>query len=208
MTATAYVLVFDSLADWEPALATAEINRSDKPISVVTVGFSKEPVTTMGGLRILPELTLADVSAEEAAIFILSGGERWEQQPIEEELIQLVRHCHSRGVPIAAICGATLVVGKAGLLDNRRHTSNARFYLQHFLPDYKAAAWYVEEAAVSDNNLITASGLGYVEFAREIFRQLALYNEDEIATWYEMFKHSVLPAPLAAAYAEQLNQRG
>jgi putative intracellular protease/amidase len=33
-------------------------------------------------------------------------------------------------VPVAAICGATAGLARAGLLDDKRHTSNARDYLQ------------------------------------------------------------------------------
>ena len=56
------LLVFDGLADWEPALAVATINETDKFL-VKTVGFSPEPVTTMGGIRILPDMTLNELEA-------------------------------------------------------------------------------------------------------------------------------------------------
>ncbi len=52
MKRNAYILVFDGLADWEAAHALCEINKSDK-FDVLTVGFSDEAVTTMGGFRVL-----------------------------------------------------------------------------------------------------------------------------------------------------------
>ena len=42
MKRKAFVLVFDGLADWEPAHALCEINKSGK-FAVVTVGFSDDP---------------------------------------------------------------------------------------------------------------------------------------------------------------------
>ncbi len=53
MRLKAYLFVFDGLADWEPALALCEINKSGK-FDVATVGFSDRTVTTMGGCRVSP----------------------------------------------------------------------------------------------------------------------------------------------------------
>ena len=183
----AYLLVFDGLADWEPAHALCEINAADK-FEVVTVGFSGEPVTTMGGLTILPAITVKQVNPGEAAIFILPGGERWEQGETLE-LIQLLQALHHANVTIAAICGATLEVVRAGLTRQLRHTSNTKDYLQAVLPDYQDEAFYVDAFAVTDANLITANGLGSVEFGREIITKLGIYSEADAGAWFEMFKH-------------------
>ena len=59
-----YVYVLDTLADWELGYVTAELNsgrffKKDAPgVSVKTVGISKEPVKTMGGLSIVPDCIL------------------------------------------------------------------------------------------------------------------------------------------------------
>jgi len=49
---TACLFVFDGFADWEPASALAELRRTFG-FSVQTVGLTKNPVTSMGGLKIL-----------------------------------------------------------------------------------------------------------------------------------------------------------
>ncbi len=62
-TIPVHVAVFDTLADWEIGYATAHI-RSDQwqrepgRYSVCAVGPAREPVTTMGGLRITPDIAL------------------------------------------------------------------------------------------------------------------------------------------------------
>jgi hypothetical protein len=48
MKSKAYLFVFEGLADWEPAHVFCELNKSGK-FEVVTAGFSRETVTTMGG---------------------------------------------------------------------------------------------------------------------------------------------------------------
>ena len=65
------------------------------------------------------------------------------------------------------------------------------------VPDYRDEAFYVDELAVSDRGIVTASGLGSVEFAREIFRVLKLYDDNDLRTWYDMFKNGLLPAGMA-----------
>lgn len=192
MKPKAYFLVFDGLADWELAHALCEINKSGK-FEVVSVGFSKEPVTTMGGLKLSPDITLDDVAPAEACIFMLPGGDMWESES-HENLKTLLRRLHAERVPIGAICGATLEIARAGLTRNTRHTSNSKDYLKAMVTDYGDDDFYAGELAVTDENVITASGLGSVEFAREVIKQLKLYNEDDTQLWFKMFKHGVSPA--------------
>ncbi|MGE0129182.1 MAG: DJ-1/PfpI family protein [Blastocatellales bacterium] len=192
MKPKAYFLVFDGLADWELAHALCEINKSGK-FEVVSVGFSDKPVTTMGGLKLSPDITLEDVTLAEACIFMLPGGDMWEQES-HENLKALLHRLHAEDVPIGAICGATLEIARAGLTRGIRHTSNSKDYLKAMVADYSDENFYVYELAVADQNIITASGLGSVEFACEVIKQLNLYNEADTRLWFEMFKHGVFPA--------------
>jgi hypothetical protein len=49
---------------------------------------------------------------------------------------------------------------------------------------------------MTDQNIITASGLGSVEFAREIFREPKTYSDADTQMWFEMFKNGVIPASM------------
>jgi putative intracellular protease/amidase len=192
MKTKAYFLVFDGLADWELAHALCEINKSEK-FEVVSVGFAKEHVTTMGGLKLRPDITLDEVTSSEARIFMLPGGDMWEVES-HENLKTLLRQLHADNILIGAICGATLEIARAGLTRNIRHTSNAKDFLKMIVTDYGDDDFYVDDMAVTDENIITASGLGCVEFAREVIKQLQIYNEADTQLWFDMFKHGVLPA--------------
>jgi putative intracellular protease/amidase len=196
MKSKAYSLVFDGLADWELAHALCEINKSGK-FDVVSVGFSDRPVTTMGGLVVSPNITLNEVTPAEAAILMLPGGDMWERES-HEKVKTLLQRLHAEKVPIGAICGATLEIARAGLTRNIRHTSNSKDYMKAIVADYSDENFYVDDLAVTDQNIITASGLGCVEFAREVIKQLNIYNEADTRTWFEMFKHGVYPASEAA----------
>lgn len=187
-----YLLIFDGLADWEPALALCEINKSGK-FDVLTAGFSDSPVTTMGGYRVSPHVTLDTIDPDDAAIFIMPGGDIWERES-HEDLIELLHQFQTKETIIAAICGATLEIARAGLTHGLRHTSNSKGYLKALIPDYSDDEFYVDKLAIADKNLITASGLGSLEFAYEIVKVLNIYTDEQAHEFYEMFKHAVIPA--------------
>jgi hypothetical protein len=60
--------------------------------------------------------------------------------------------------------------------------------------DYRDDDFYVDKLAITDQNVITASGLGSVEFACEIVKLLKIYDTEEVRELYEMFKHAVIPS--------------
>ncbi|MGA2726847.1 MAG: DJ-1/PfpI family protein [Terracidiphilus sp.] len=186
-----HLFVFDTMADWEAAFAVAAINNpqfQEAPgrFLVVTVGLSRETITTMGGIRIQPDAALSEISPDASRMLILPGGEQWEfgrNAAAIEMARRFIAHC----VPVAAICAATLALARAGLLDNRYHTSNAREYLAS--SGYRGGRWYRDVPAVSDQGVITASGVASVDFAREIFECLNLFNAGALEAWYALFKY-------------------
>lgn len=187
-----YLLVVEGFADWEPAHAVAELRRTGQ-YRVKSVGLTLDPVESMGGIRVLPSMTVTDVDPTDVAVFILPGSDRWENSAVEPEVVQLMKRLDALGVPLAAICGATVAISRMGLLRGRRHTSNGLEYLRAQHVGYAEAAHYVDTPAVRDRGLITASGLGDVEFARELFEELNVLSADDRAAWATMFRSARLP---------------
>lgn len=192
-----YVFVFPGFADWEPAHALAELRRNGG-YRVETVASDRNPVVSMGGLSVLPSRTLGEVDLDDVAVLILPGGERWEREPMDDHLTALIRQLERRATPIAAICAATTAFVRAGVLQGRRHTSNGLSYLQAQVPDYDAIGSYVDAPAVRDRAVITASGLGDVEFAREILAELRVLSEGDLEAWTTIFRSGRLPTEAAS----------
>jgi putative intracellular protease/amidase len=189
-----HLVVFNGFADWEPAHALAEVRRWGKRI-VRTVGFTMEPIVSMGGLRITPDVALSAVQSSDVELLLIPGGDLWEAGAYpREELERLIETLVVADTPVAAICAGTLVLGRAGVLDDRQHTSNMRNYLSAHAAEYRGAAHYVDALAVRDRHVITGSGLGAVDFAREIFGELGIFSVANEATWFEMFKYGKIPA--------------
>ena len=195
MRPSVHLIVFEGFADWEPAFAIAELRRS-AGLEVTVTGFGTGAVRSMGGLVVQPERALGAVRPEQVRLLILPGGDMWEDPAAypRAELERLLHRLVDAGTPVAAICAATLAVGRAGLLAHRRHTSNAESYLRDQLPGYASGDRYRNELAVRDGGLITASGVGPVEFAREIFEELGVFSAGDRAAWYRLFKYGEMPA--------------
>ena len=188
-----YVLVFDGFADWEPAHALAELRRSGKR-EIIAMGFEAGPVTSMGGLRVSPNRALIDVDVGQIELLILPGGTIWEAGDYPQKLLTtLLQQLAAHGIPIAAICGATLALARAGLLNDRLHTSTVPGDLDAAGPEYRGAAFYVSNLAVTERGVTTASGLGSVDFAREVFLALHVFSDSDAALWFDMYKHGRLP---------------
>ena len=187
---TVHMYVFDTLADWEPGFAIAGLNNpafQTQPgrYRVATVGVSKAPVVTIGGVTILPDLALEELVPERSAMLILPGGQRWDQGG-NSEAIDLAKRFLTAGVPVAAICGATSGLARAGMLDHIQHTSNAREYLA--ATGYQGAALYQDQPAVADGNVITANSTAPIEFAYQIFKRLDVYSDEVLEAWFGLFK--------------------
>ncbi|MEJ8670402.1 type 1 glutamine amidotransferase family protein [Streptomyces sp. MS1.AVA.1] len=186
MSKPVYLAVYNTLADWEPGHATAQLARAGYEIR--TVGPTREPVTTVGGLRIQPDLALDDVRPADAALLILPGADLWDTGDELAPFARKAREFLDAGVPVAAICGATAGMAREGLLDDRDHTSAISFYLA--ATGYGGGERYVEADAVTDGGLVTACPTEPVAFAREILRLLKVYDDEAVDAWYRLFHDS------------------
>jgi putative intracellular protease/amidase len=187
---TVHLFVFDTLSDWEPGYAIAGINNpafqtNPGRYQVKTVGLAKKPVTTSGGVTILPDMTLAELKPSESAMLILPGGDHWDQGQ-NLEAAEKAKAFLTAGTPVAAICGATAGLARVGILDDKQHTSNALVYLK--MTNYRGEAHYQDQPAVTDGNLITAGVTAPLEFAYHIFKKLRLYSDEALEAWYGLFK--------------------
>ena len=137
-----YIYIFDTLADWEIGYVTAELNskrffKKDAPsISVKTVSITKEPVKSMGGLNIIPDCVIDDITIDKNTVLILPGGNTWDN-PKHKAIIDIATKLLSIDSIVCAICGATVALANAGLIDKRSHTSNGVGFLEMFSSNYK-----------------------------------------------------------------------
>jgi putative intracellular protease/amidase len=183
MNATAHLALYNTLADWEVGHLLVELRTgrfTSTPWDVVTVAESREPITTMGGLRILPDVLLEELDPAASGLLILPGADLWDAGGGNAFAAAAARFLDA-GVPVAAICGATAGLARAGLLDTRRHTSAAPEYL--LATGYAGGDLYVNERAVVDGNLITAGPQSPVQFTCATLGHLGLASDQTLAAY-------------------------
>lgn len=188
-TQPVHLALLDTMADWEVGYLAAHLpslrgRPEEARFHLVTVGVTADPVTTMGGLRVLPDTTLDEVEPEHSAMLVLPGGGLWDSAG-GHAFVERARSFLDAGVPVAAVCGATYALAAAGLLDHRRHTSNDPGYLAS--SGYAGAEHYVEEPAVVDGDLVTATGIAPVHFARAVFERIGAHDAALLEPWSSLY---------------------
>jgi putative intracellular protease/amidase len=184
---TAHLAIYDTLADWEVGYLLVELRTgrfTGTPWDIVTVAESTKPITTMGGVRILPDMLLEDLDPASSSLLILPGADVWDAgggQPFAAAAARFL----DAGVPVAAICGATAGLARAGLLDKRRHTSAAAEYL--LATGYAGGEYFVDERAIADAGLITAGPQSPVHFARATLSHLRLASDRTLEAYEAVF---------------------
>jgi len=193
-----HVFLHDAYGDWELGYILPEL--ISKGVEVLTFGISATAVRSAGSLQVTPTLAIDQVDAGQ--MLILPGGRFWSDLD-DARLDQLVSTLHDRSVPIAAICAATGYLARLSLLDSVAHTSNSIAFLRERAPGYRGDLHYRNAAAVSDGKIITAGGLGAVDFTYEILRELGVGDP---RVWYRAFKYGEEPGATNQRFAILLSK--
>jgi len=123
-------------------------------------------------------------------MLVLPGGTAWEKRG-NAEIVEITKEIFRKGKAIAAICAATYYLGQLGFLDDLKHTSNDLTYLKRIAHEYRGEKNYNHFLAVTDGNIITANGIAPIEFAREIFKTIGLFDNNENEKWFQLFKNGI-----------------
>ena len=184
------LLLTDRWADWEASYAVAAINSCPK-YTVRTIAGDGECKTSMGGMKTAVDYVISEYAGfDNTAMVILPGGLAW-QESGHDDIARFAGRVIESGVPLAAICGATIFLGRNGLLDRVRHTGDQP---ECFTAErgYNGADFYVSAQVVVDRGIITANETAAVEFAYEIFKILAIDDAAELDIWYNRYTHGMV----------------
>ncbi len=179
-------IILDGFADWEYAPLAAVLQNPEDDTTqrdVLYTSIDKQPKTSIGGLKALPDLTLEEIP-DDAAGLILIGGTSW-RTLAADAVAPIAKRFLEGGKLVGAICDAARFLAAHGLLNQYQHTGN-------FLDELKNEAAYtnpdgfLKEEAVRDRNLVTANGNAPYWFAREVLLALG-EDEKNVQTWYDFY---------------------
>lgn len=92
------------------------------PFRVFTVARTSDPVLAIGGLRILPDHSFADVP--EIDLLVVPGGYGTRPLLDDEEMIDWIRSTAAAARKVTSVCTGSLLYAKAGLLEGKRATTH------------------------------------------------------------------------------------
>ena len=126
-------VLLNEFADWEGAFIAACLNQgvmpgSPVPYKVKTLSITKEPVSSIGGFRVLPDYDLKDMPEDYAGL-ILIGGMSW-FSPEAELIVPLIEKAIKDKKVVGGICNASVFLAMHGFLNNVKHTSNGTGQLE------------------------------------------------------------------------------
>ena len=188
-----YLVVVDTLADWEIGYLTAELHSRrlfadpSRDFQLLKAGLTRDAVTSMGGVSYTPDMAISDIRLNDNDLLLLPGADIWQSAQARPAL-ELARDALDQGHQVAAICGATIGLASIGALNARRHTSNDLGWLKASCPEYRGEHLYRKEPAVRGANLITATGLAPLEFSYEVLKMLKVWRPATAKAWYRLHK--------------------
>lgn len=181
----AAVLLPPGAADWEFA-AVLPVLRYYLGLEIRTATPDGRGIETIGGVRIEPDVSFDTVDWSDADIVILIGSDAW--IPVSDPILEnRIAARIAAGKAVAGICAGTLPLARAGVLNDRPHTSNALGFLSENAAGYSGSSRYRDVAhAVSDGLVATAPGTAPASFAAAAAAAVAPDKAAEIVAFWSM----------------------
>lgn len=122
--------------------------------NVLTASTTTKSVTGKLGMVVVPDLLLSDVDINSIDGLFFIGGGGAEQYFTDNIALNLVRDAEKKGKVYGAICIAPVILGNAGVLNNKKAT----VFQSEISTIKNMGAEYINEDVVVDGHLITANG--------------------------------------------------
>jgi len=133
------------------------LRREDpSPFQVLLVAEQAEAVTAAGGLRVLPDCTLADCPRLD--ILVVPGGWGTRRQIENKTLIDWLAQRGRQVETLTSVCTGALLLGAAGLLDGRWATTHWRS-LAWLRESFPAVTVEDKFHVVEDGHILTSAGI-------------------------------------------------
>lgn len=131
---------------------------------------------SQGGLVVTVDSSLQQCLDWKPDVVVIIGAMVWESADAPD-IRDFLHDSRSSGATIAGICGGTLALARAGLLDTVPHTSNSADFLQNAVSYEGFTLYRSSSIAVMEDRIITAPGTAPVSFTCAVFEGAGLSSE-------------------------------
>lgn len=175
------VFIFDRMTDYQITFITHLLS-ADGGKEIITIAYEHKTIKGRSGLLYKPDRLVTDVLNEDVEGLILCGGCYGDAKP---ELIHLINKLNLEKKLLGAICGAgTVLLAKAGVLNNIKYTTPIDDWGQEQIDLYGGKDPFPREnlvlaRVVRYENVITAKGIAFIDFAIEICDWFNLFENQQ-----------------------------
>ena len=167
----ALFFLYEGYVDWEISVLSYILNVTGVEINTTALN---DEVTHKGMFKVKLDMNIEACNPNDYDVLIIPGGE---PDPFvkDDRVLNLIREFDDQGKVISAICGGSAFLAAAGVLRKRKYSTS--------IDDDLAYKHYFNEAFKSETdvtvceNLITAEGNAYVEFAVAVGKRLEIFCE-------------------------------
>ena len=139
----------------------------------------------MGGVRILPDIALDELRPQDSAMLILAGGDTWGEDSMAGFRAAARRFLGGRACRSPRSAARRSAWPWKGCSTTARTPATPPSTSRS--PATQGGDRYVDEPAVTDGDLITATGVAPAHFARAIFDRLGIYTPEVAASWFKLY---------------------
>jgi transcriptional regulator GlxA family with amidase domain len=125
------------------------------PFRVFTVARNLDPVTAIGGLKLIPHFGFLDVPSVE--LLVVPGGFGTRALLHDQEMLDWIRAAASAARQVTSVCTGSLLLAQAGLLEGRRATSHWAALV--LLESLGRGVRVEREARVVDDGVVSSAGV-------------------------------------------------
>ena len=183
--------MIDFAGPWEVFQDVMTDDRAESmvmPFSLFTVGESKSPIQTSGGMTVVPQYTFADAPA---ADIVVVGAQRG-----APALADWLRARRKQSTIVMSVCTGAFKLADAGLFDGKQATTHHEF-TERLASRYPKVKVLTSRRYVQADSVVFSAGgltsgidlaLHVVElyFGREVAERTAKYMEYESTAWKDV----------------------
>ncbi|HYE93415.1 MAG TPA: DJ-1/PfpI family protein [Terriglobales bacterium] len=157
-------------------LDDARRREEPSPFEVLIVAEKPDVVTAVGGLKVVPDVSIDRCPPLD--ILVVPGGWGTRAEITNARLLAWIAARGKAVETLTSVCTGAMLLGKAGLLDGRHATTHFRS-LSWMRESFPAVTVEEKQHVVEDGNVLTSAGISAgIDMA---LRVVARYHGEEVA---------------------------
>ena len=176
------IFLYEGFAEFEITPLSWQVSEH-LDYSVYTIAYDLNPIISSSGFTFISDKKVSDVKTiENVAALIIPGGSLLD---LRESLSNLLKLCALNKILLAAICAGPQYFAATGILNNIKFTTSRTPEKYIELKQEDPFLWdnYEEARIVYEQNILTAKGYAYNDFALKIWEILEIVGKEEIDEW-------------------------